>query len=182
MHFEYILKLKNLSSALTLHIKWNEEIKEDVWSITLREKCANTELFLVRIFPCLDWIRRFTEYMSVSSSNTGKYGPEITPYLDSFHAVIIDHYSLGRNIHQHKAGKCVLKERKIWQLFELTTCYGMVKVVASESVFDANMFRRLQKLSTTSTSFPFIMMVLNILRGSFRTQPNIYDGVVLENS
>ena len=36
----------------------------------------------------------------------------------------------------------------------------MVKVVASESMFDAIMFRRLQKLSTTSTSFPFIMMVL----------------------
>ena len=26
-------------------------------------------------------------YFSVISSNTGKYGPEITPYLDTFHAV-----------------------------------------------------------------------------------------------
>ena len=28
-----------------------------------------------------------TEYLSVFSSNTGKYGPEKTPYLDTFHAV-----------------------------------------------------------------------------------------------
>ena len=27
----------------------------------MREKCPNTELFLVRIFLCLDWIRRFTK-------------------------------------------------------------------------------------------------------------------------
>ena len=26
-------------------------------------------------------------YLSVFSPNTGKYGPEITPYLDTFHAV-----------------------------------------------------------------------------------------------
>ena len=36
----------------------------------LREKCPNTEFFLVRIFP-----------------NTGKYGPEKTPYLDTFQTV-----------------------------------------------------------------------------------------------
>ena len=43
----------------------------------LCEKCPNTELFLVRIFLYLDWI----------CPNTGKYSPEITPYLDTFHAV-----------------------------------------------------------------------------------------------
>ena len=26
-------------------------------------------------------------YFSVLSTNTGKYGPEITPYLEAFHAV-----------------------------------------------------------------------------------------------
>ena len=54
--------------------------------IALHEKCPNTELFLVRIFPHLDWIRR--AYLSVFSPNAGKYGPEITPYLDTFHAVL----------------------------------------------------------------------------------------------
>ena len=54
----------------------------------LCEKCPNTELFLVRIFPHLDWIRRDTEYLFVFSPNARKYGPEITPYLDIFHAVV----------------------------------------------------------------------------------------------
>ena len=37
---------------------------------SLREKCRNTEFFLVRI-----------------CSNVGKYGPEKTLYLEIFHAV-----------------------------------------------------------------------------------------------
>ena len=32
------------------------------YQLTLREKCANTEFFLVRIFPQSDWIRRDTEH------------------------------------------------------------------------------------------------------------------------
>ena len=58
---------------------------------TLREKCPNTELFLVRISPHLDWIRTDTEYLSVLSPNTGKYGPEKIPYLDTFYAVVVYH-------------------------------------------------------------------------------------------
>ena len=53
-------------------------------SLKLREKCPNTELFLVRIFLHSNWIRRFTHIYSdllVFSPNSGKYGPEITPYL-----------------------------------------------------------------------------------------------------
>ena len=33
-------------------------------------------VFLVRIFPHLDWIRRGTPYLSVFSPNTGKYTPD----------------------------------------------------------------------------------------------------------
>ena len=61
---------------------------------SLREKCPNTELFLVRIFPHSDWIRRdteyteYTEYLSVFSPNAGKYELEKSPYLDTFHVVI----------------------------------------------------------------------------------------------
>ena len=51
---------------------------------TLREKCPNTEFFLVRIFLHSDWIRKDTSYLSVFSPNAGKYGPEKTPYLDTF--------------------------------------------------------------------------------------------------
>ena len=50
---------------------------------TLCEKCTNTEVFLVRIFPHSDWIRRFTTFIT----NTRKYGLEKTPYLDTFPTV-----------------------------------------------------------------------------------------------
>ena len=36
---------------------------------SLREKCPNTEFFLVCIFPHSDWIRRDTSYFSVFSPN-----------------------------------------------------------------------------------------------------------------
>ena len=49
------------------------------FSTPLREKCSNTEFFLVRIFPHLDWI---------FSPNAGKYRLAKTPYLDTFHAVL----------------------------------------------------------------------------------------------
>ena len=55
---------------------------------TLREKCPNTEFFLVCISPHSDWIRRDTKYLSVFSPNVGKYGPEETPYLDTFQTVL----------------------------------------------------------------------------------------------
>ena len=57
---------------------------------SLREKYPNTEFFLVCIFPHSDWIRRDTKYLFVFSPNAGKYGPEKTPYLDTFHTVNVD--------------------------------------------------------------------------------------------
>ena len=38
------------------------------------------------------------EYLSVFSPNTGKYGPEITPYLDTFHAVLVSAWPISRDI------------------------------------------------------------------------------------
>ena len=55
---------------------------------TLREKCPNTEFFLVHIFPHSDWIRRDTPYLFVFSPYAEKYESEKTSYLDTFHAVI----------------------------------------------------------------------------------------------
>ena len=55
--------------------------------MTLGEKCPNTEFFLVRFFPHSECIPRDTPYLSVFSPNEGQYGPEETPYLDTFHAV-----------------------------------------------------------------------------------------------
>ena len=38
-------------------------------------------------FPVLGLNTEIHKNLSVFSPNTGKYGPEITPYLDTFHAV-----------------------------------------------------------------------------------------------
>ena len=43
--------------------------------------------FPVRIFPHSDWIQSDTEYLSLFSPNAGKYRPEKTLYLDTFHSV-----------------------------------------------------------------------------------------------
>ena len=53
-------------------------------------KVSKYGVFLVRIFPHSDWIRGFTSYLFVFSANAGKCGAEKTPYLDTFHAVILD--------------------------------------------------------------------------------------------
>ena len=59
--------------------------------------------FLVCIFLYSDWIRRFMELISVFSRNTGKYGPEKTPYLDTFHTV----YILKNTFSQIKNTSCL---------------------------------------------------------------------------
>ena len=50
--------------------------------MTLREKCPNTQYF-----PVFGLNAEIYEVNSVFSPNTGKYRPEISPYLDTFHAV-----------------------------------------------------------------------------------------------
>ena len=59
----------------------------------LREKCPNPE-FLYSVFSCTR-----TEYGDLRSNpNTGKYGPEKTPYLDTFHAVFGSSYIVSLHI------------------------------------------------------------------------------------
>ena len=68
-------------------------------TFSLREMCPNTEFFLSRIFRYSDWIWRNAKYLSVFSPNAGKYGPEKTSYLGSFHAVlrsVLRLFSLGK--------------------------------------------------------------------------------------
>ena len=50
--------------------------------LTLREKFPDTEFFLVRIFPHLDWIGRDTP-------NAGKYGPEKNSVFRHFSRSVI---------------------------------------------------------------------------------------------
>ena len=76
--------LRRLNSLDFIHKIWLRSLN---FSQKLREKCPNTEFFLIRIFPHLDWIRRDNPYLSVFSPNAGIYGPEKTPYLADFDAV-----------------------------------------------------------------------------------------------
>ena len=63
---QYAWKSKTYLSSLLVHWifykVWRAfyfEVSTSKWR-ELRENCSNTELFLVRIFLCSDWIRRFT--------------------------------------------------------------------------------------------------------------------------
>ena len=69
-------------NSMTIFHDVNPDLGQKYTSNTQRENCPDMEFFLVRIFPHLDWIQ--------SGKNAGKYGPGKTPYLDTFHAVIID--------------------------------------------------------------------------------------------
>ena len=40
-----------------------------IGSLTLREKCPDTEFFLVRIFPYSNWMLKYTPYLSIFSPN-----------------------------------------------------------------------------------------------------------------
>ena len=81
-------KTKYYSAVMfqTEKYKCKPSLFPNAW-IPLCEMCPKTEFFLVRIFPHSNWIRRDTSHLSVFSPNTGKCGPEKTPYLDTFHAV-----------------------------------------------------------------------------------------------
>ena len=69
---------------------------------TLREDCPKTEIFW-SVFSCVQfkyrkenagqkklrvWTLFFWSVFPVFSPNTGKYGPEKAPFLDTFHAVV----------------------------------------------------------------------------------------------
>ena len=81
------LELKLLKTNLLIIGTYKFPSLSDL-KFTLREKYSNMEFFLVRIFPYLDSIRRDKKYISVFSPNAEKYGPEKTPYLDTFHTLL----------------------------------------------------------------------------------------------
>ena len=81
--------------------------------------------FLVRIFPYSDWIRKDALYLSVFSPNTGKYGPEKTSYLDTFHAVRC--FRNEGKFHKFKTKTLVLGRRSFLLLHSphLSACLKM---------------------------------------------------------
>ena len=65
-----------ICGSKTFKMNKEKQCTSELMGHTLREKCPNTEFFLVHIFPYSDY------------RNAGKYGLEKTPYLDFFYAVI----------------------------------------------------------------------------------------------
>ena len=53
-------------------------------SVSLRERCPNSELFLVVVFPYSDWIPRFTMEIYMFCPNAGKNVPRKTSTLGTF--------------------------------------------------------------------------------------------------
>ena len=69
--------LLNTLSHMFLHCLFTSKglpcsilVSNTVWKVSV------FGVFLVRIFPYLDWIQKDTEHLSVFSKNVGKYGPK----------------------------------------------------------------------------------------------------------
>ena len=84
-HSEDVMDLHSLRLICVQFTSCVQEVDTVIW--LLRGKCPNTKFFLVLIFQYSDWIQRDNPYLSVFSPNAGKYGPEKTPYLDTYHVV-----------------------------------------------------------------------------------------------
>ena len=83
-----------------------------VYQFFVRNFCLS--IYFITILQCVKSAKYgvisgpyYTKYLSVFSPNAGKYGPEITPYLDTFHAVISymlfllvyeNYYALGKGM------------------------------------------------------------------------------------
>ena len=69
--------------------KKRNRLKGALMGSSLAWKVFKYVVFLVHIFPYLDWIWRFTSSIFVFSPNMGKYAPQNLCILDNFYAVRI---------------------------------------------------------------------------------------------
>ena len=99
--------------------------------IILCVKVSKCGVFSGPYFPAFGLIRKSdTEYLSVFSSNAGKYGPGKTPYLDTFHAVNNNH-TFSPNVRNTDQ-----KKLRIWTLF--TQCF-VINDQNSSGLFYSNL-------------------------------------------
>ena len=90
-----------------------KSLSENLQNFPLRQKCPNTEFFLVCIFLHSDWIRRDTILLRIQSE-CKKYRLEKTPYLDTFHAVFGSYNTLilGESIIKKVSDNIITKSVK----------------------------------------------------------------------
>ena len=82
----HVLILINISfkSIFSLRIMWIKCFSSLPFRKTSLRERVQIRSFFWSVFSCIQ-----SGQISVFSLNTGKYGPEKTPYLDTFHAVSI---------------------------------------------------------------------------------------------
>ena len=81
--FKYFLVILNMLTLSLIKILWEYQTCIRFFRLNTAWEVSVFGVFLVRLFPHLDWIRRVAEHLSVFSPNTGRYGPE-KPRIQTF--------------------------------------------------------------------------------------------------
>ena len=146
------------------------------WKLTENQnKYPNTKFFLVRIFPHSNWIRRDTSYLSVFSPNTGKYGPEKNPYLNTFHTVHTFLTSTTCCVRLALRGKCPYLEFCRSVFSRIRTGNGEMRI----SLFSVRMRENTdQKYSEyrhflCSVVYPFVLQLCENVANTPKIKPNV---------
>ena len=84
--FQYV-RSNSQRDQIVCEIAWNNWINLLLLFLPIHMRKLGSYLNLVLTYCRFDIAD--TLYLSVFSPNAGKYGPEITPYLDTFHAMLI---------------------------------------------------------------------------------------------
>ena len=82
---------------------------ETFYKYILREKCPNTEFFLVRIFQYSDWIQENSDQKNSD--------------LDIFHVVVTVNSSNSGDFASFARAYCIFKIGKLFQYFQLLVVY-----------------------------------------------------------
>ena len=130
------MKVNSTSSRKSVSV----DIYCTAWKVC---KCG---VFSGRIFPRSDWIRRDTEYLYVLSPNAGKYGPEKTPYLDTFHAVL--------KLYSQRRIQSAMKHLRwsfLWKQLVAYSCYLFSQKALSEYLTGLWIRRWLEKSYNQNT-------------------------------
>ena len=94
-------------------------IKDETLHVSIRTHCQKNvqirSFFQSEFSRIRTRIRRDTPYLTVFSPNAGKYGPEKTPYLDIFRAVMIIFIKLAITFNP-RCFQCILLTIS-WRLF-----------------------------------------------------------------
>ena len=129
-------------------ILFTTSIEITAWNVSkYRYKCVQI-VFLVRVFPHLDWIRR-----DQIQPNAGKYEPEKTPYLDTFQAM---------NFLMKYLNECHEKLLRIFKLFSIFWIKGVYTIwKCSVSFLDL----ALQQNQKTIYAMNYFQKMLDIWQG-----------------